>query len=153
MKCRTAQFRVGLLSVRNGLMHLCNYTCKVRKQIISKRWNRKLSRKTELLVFKRFIGNGPTHGQVIFPFACFPCFMITFPFFLSHYSSSYWYKNSLLLINPWLRKLKPVNIPILLSVQVIAFWVDCGLCRVRVDRKPLYMYKRGIFGGGLGPAH
>ena len=59
--------------------------------------------------------NGPTHGEVIFPFACFPCFMITVPFVLSHYFSKYWYKNSLFLISPWLKKLKPVNIPILFS--------------------------------------
>ena len=59
--------------------------------------------------------NGPTHREVIFPFACFPCFMISVPFVLNHYCSKYWYKSSLLLINPWLRKLKPVNIPILFS--------------------------------------
>ena len=58
--------------------------------------------------------NGPTHREVIFQFSCFPCFMITFLFVLSHYCSKYWYKNSLLLINPWMRELKPVNIPILL---------------------------------------
>ena len=53
--------------------------------------------------------------EVIFPFACFLCFMITVPFVLNHYRSKYWYKNSILLINPWLRRLKPVNIPILFS--------------------------------------
>ena len=59
--------------------------------------------------------NGPTYREVLFPFACFPCFMITVPFVLNHYCSKYWHKNSLLLINLWLRKLKPVNIPILFS--------------------------------------
>ena len=92
--------------------------------------------------------NGPTQGEVIFPFACFPCFMITVPFVLSHYSSKYWYKNSLLLINPWPRKLKPVNIPTLLSRPTVALrqalWID---------RKRLCTYKRGHFGGGLGLAH
>ena len=68
------------------------------------------------------------HGEVIFPFACFPRFMITVPFVLSHYFSRYWYKNSLLLINSRLRKLRPVNIRILFSdLKVGAFWVDCGL--------------------------
>ena len=57
----------------------------------------------------------PTNGEVIFSFACCSCFMTTVPFVLSHYSSKYWYKSSLLLINPWLRELKPVNILILLS--------------------------------------
>ena len=37
--------------------------------------------------------NGPTHGEVTLPFACFPCFMITVPFVLNHYSSKYWYKK------------------------------------------------------------
>ena len=60
--------------------------------------------------------SGPTHGEEIFSFACFSCFMITVPFILSHCSSRYWYKNSLLLINPRLRKLKRLNICILLSV-------------------------------------
>ena len=73
--------------------------------------------------------------------------MITVPFVLSHYSSRHWYKNSLLLINPRLRKLKPVNILILLSVRVIAFWVDCGLCSIKADRKLLYMCKKGHFLG------
>ena len=59
--------------------------------------------------------NGPTNREVLFLFACFPCFMITVPFVLNHYCSKYWYKSSLLLINPWLRKLKPVDIPILFS--------------------------------------
>ena len=59
--------------------------------------------------------NGPTHREVLFPFACFPCSMISVPFVLNHYCSKYWHKSSLLLINPWLRKLKPVNIHILFS--------------------------------------
>ena len=94
--------------------------------------------------------NGPTHGEVIFPFACFPCFMVTVPFILSHYSSKYWYKNSLLLINPWLRKLKPVTIRILLSVQLSGLTAVC--CSITVDRKRLYMYKKRHFllGGGGG---
>ena len=56
--------------------------------------------------------NGPTHREVLFPFACFPCFMISVPYVLNHNCSKYWYKSSLLLKNPWMRKLKPVNIPI-----------------------------------------
>ena len=84
---------------------------------------------------------GPAQGEVIFPFACFPCFMITVPFVLSHYSSKYWYKNSLLLINPWTRKVKPVNIPILLSRSTALRQA------LRVDRKRLYTYKRGHFWG------
>ena len=82
---------------------------------------------------------------MIFPFACFPCFMITGPFILSHYSSKHWYKNSLLLINPRLRKLKPVNIPILFLGRprsVAALRQALG-----VDRKRLYTYKGGILGG------
>ena len=67
--------------------------------------------------------NGPTHREVLFPFACFPRFMISVPFVLNHYCSKYWYKNSLLLINPWLRKLKPVNIPILFSRSTV---VSCN---------------------------
>ena len=51
----------------------------------------------------------------LFLLACFPCFMITVSFVLTYYSSRYWYRNILLLINPWPRKLKPANIRILLS--------------------------------------
>ena len=81
--------------------------------------------------------------EVIFLFACFPCFMITVPFILSRYSSRYWYKSSLLLINPRLRKLKPVSIRILLSVQGRLQ----SVAALRVDQKRLYMYKKGHFGG------
>ena len=84
--------------------------------------------------------NGPTHGEVIFPFACFPCLMIAVPFVVSHYSSKYSYKNSLSLINLWLKKLKPVNIPIFLSRSTGTKQA------LRVDRKRLYTYKRGHLG-------
>ena len=60
--------------------------------------------------------SGPTHGEVIFPFACFCCFMITVPFVLSYCSSRYWYKNGLLLMNPRLKKPQPLDVCILLSV-------------------------------------
>ena len=50
----------------------------------------------------------------LFLLACFPCFMITVSIDLTYYSSRYWYRNILLLINPWPRKLKPANIRILL---------------------------------------
>ena len=75
-------------------------------------------------------------------------------FTLSHYSSKYWYKNSLLLINPWLTKLKPANIPILFSGSTARF-VAALRQAVRVDRKWLYTDIKGgiFFGGGLGPSH
>ena len=73
--------------------------------------------------------NGIAHREVIFPFACFPCSMIKVPFVMSHYCSKYWHKNSLLIINPWLRKQKPVNIPMMFS-RLTALRQA-----VRVDRK------------------
>ena len=52
--------------------------------------------------------------------------MITVPFILSHYSSSYWYKNSLLLSG-----------------------LTAVYCSIRVDRKRLYMCKKGAFWVGF----
>ena len=50
-----------------------------------------------------------------FSFACFSCLWSQFLLFWVTTTISTGIKNSLLLINPWLRKLKPVNIPNLFS--------------------------------------
>ena len=56
-----------------------------------------------------------------------------------------WYRNSPLRINPWLRKLRPVNILICFLGRPRC--VAALRRALRVDRKRLYMYKKVHLGG------
>ena len=89
--------------------------------------------------------NGPTHVELIFPFACFP---VLWSQFLSSWVTAPVVAGIkiVFLINPRLRMSKPSNIRICFLFRWLLSGLTSVCSSIRVDRKRLFMYRKGHLG-------